>query len=441
MLTEVVKSTSVLEEATGRYRERFQHKHDSRLGTMRHIGMESELPVCAPEVPFGAMSAEPMYQWLVGHASWVPTEEPAVPGLQIISCRDTVGNVLTYDAGKCTCELITQPHITLHDLARENGRVMQSLYSAARATHRRMMCYGCQPFMVADESQKELWVHRKRYDALFRAFAHRPIYEMMITGSLQCHVDVSAEEVIPVASMLNALAPWVTGIMANSPVWCGRDSECKVVRELVWDRCFPAGRVGIISRDAHTWMRDVGDWMEYLFGQALYCAKKDGEYHQYGKSLSSWVDDHGVDLDMVELHEGMIWPCGARPRVKFGTIEARCACQQPQGEQMTFPALCLGLVENFEKALKLIEGLSPSVIKQYRLEAVRYGVHWQEFPVIAQHMLEVAAEGLEHRGCLEEVYLAPLWDRLSKLYCPADRCLEVFNSGGLKALVDSVTWR
>jgi hypothetical protein len=51
-------------------------------------------------------------------------------------------------------------------------------------------------------------------------------------------------------------------------------------------------------------------------------------------------------------------------------------------------------------------------------------------------MVEIAAEGLRQRGLDEELYLAPLYERLAAHRCPADEAQAVFVEGGATALVD-----
>jgi len=134
----------------------------------------------------------------------------------------------------------------------------------------------------------------------------------------------------------------------------------------------------------------------------------------------------------------------ARLVPKHGTVESRMCCQQPPTETLTSAALTLGIIENLEAAEDLARKFPIETWREIRKKASQYtfNAHINEFSILPsiQNLLDIANEGLKKRNLQEEVFLQPLYERLEQRKSPADVAIEIFNTGGMKALLEHVSF-
>jgi glutamate--cysteine ligase len=125
---------------------------------------------------------------------------------------------------------------------------------------------------------------------------------------------------------------------------------------------------------------------------------------------------------------------------RYYTLENRINDQQPPDDIMTIPALTLGIMENLNEAVSLINEYPWEMLQEARLEAARSGLKAtvRNIPIaeISRSSVEVAEKGLKKRGLGEEVYLTKLSRRIQEGRCPADYAADIFNESGPRGLVE-----
>jgi len=107
--------------------------------------------------------------------------------------------------------------------------------------------------------------------------------------------------------------------------------------------------------------------------------------------------------------------------------------------------MTLGLVSALPEAKAVLSSYSWELLREAREVACREGLlgkvgdQEDELGLIALRMWALARQGLIRRGLGEEKFLDPLERRLHASTCPADRAENLFESGGIDALLDK--WR
>ena len=280
------------------------------------------------------------------------------------------------------------------------------------------------------------------------------VHLFTVNASSQVHVDVTEEEAIPAVNVFNGLAGAQIALTADSSVWQGRvDPDFKCVCEMFWDWWMPDGkRVGIPAQP----FQDMTDYVHTIARLRPIYVKRDGkpvgvmdyktfaEYYQAGeRARGVGARGHEVPLtpraDDIDQHGTFYWYNARISR--YYTLENRVNDQQPPGGLLCVPALTLGILEALAEAKEIIASYVWEDLAAARVAACREGLGAVAGDVavdeLAARMLKVAQLGLERRGLGEEQFLEPLWRRLKERRCPADDAVEVFDEGGIEALVDA----
>jgi len=278
------------------------------------------------------------------------------------------------------------------------------------------------------------------------------VHLFTINATSQVHVDVSEEEAIRAVNVFNGLSGAQIALTADSSVWQGQvDPEFKCVCEMFWDWWQPgSNRVGVPGRP----FRDMADYVQTVARMQPIYVQRDGEpigimhhksfatYYQPGQpSMGTDVRGREVALDPtaddIDQHGTFYWYNARISR--YYTLENRVNDQQPPGALLCVPALTLGLMEALSEAEAILKSYAWADLRAARVAACRDGLDavagQAAVGEIARRLLGAAHQGLRKRGLGEERFLEPLWERLQKRRCPADDATDVFQEGGMEALV------
>jgi hypothetical protein len=178
--------------------------------------------------------------------------------------------------------------------------------------------------------------------------------------------------------------------------------------------------------------------------------------------FSDLLYDGGTTLEDFLLHDKTVQH-SSRPRALLGTVEQRSGCQQPWSDHMVVSALSLGMVESapaLEQCLlrhcatadskhiaasslsdevHFAEHVWPRMLRLHA-DTVRCGLALSDgeawaLPLL-QEVLDLAHQGLRGRGLGEEVYLEPLFGRLTRRRNPGQEVALVFKESGLPGLLN-----
>ena len=121
-----------------------------------------------------------------------------------------------------------------------------------------------------------------------------------------------------------------------------------------------------------------------------------------------------------------------------GTVEFRSVCTQPIKDSMSVAAFHLGLKDKLDELEKLI--LDDDVIyhKGYTANELRKLLIHDEIPSfinknelcrLTRDVVDLASEGLKERGIGEEIFLKPLYGRISNHLNPGKNVINLMKNG------------
>ncbi len=373
-------------------------------------------------------------------------------------------DTIATDLGFSTLEIALAPQANLCEIQTQLAAIIQLLLPYFERHQCRILGYGIQPITPPST---DLLVPHKRYNFIDRVSGNhfvpasdgKDFHLLTVTASNQCHIDVSLEEAIPAVNVLNGLSGLQIALQANSPIWKGEvDHNYKATRELFWDYCFPdrIHQAGIPAK--------FNDLAEYVANLMSFKAQR---VIRNGKAYRIAVDQTFKDFyqetqptigvsregdcllltpqpEDIHLQNGFCY-YNARLVSKFGTIENRMCCQQPPGETMVTAALTLGILENLSEAQQLLAALNFITPKDLRMEAIKNGLATKlagkSIIPWGYQLLAIAEKGLQKRGDGEEIFLAPLFERLEKRQTPADLAIAIFQKEGVEAFLETFSFK
>jgi len=421
--------------AIERLAERFAGAFPLRRRGVRRIGREAEFPLVRPDGRAGDVAL--LWEPLLAEPGARPSfDDPQRTMIVRVDFPDAAYEV---EMGRATAEVVLPPAEDLFALEAASRKALARLNRAARARGMLLLGYGIQPRTPAGPW---LMTPKRRYFALSSAVGW-PWMHFTSTAADQVQVDITRGELVETVNVMNLLSGPIIALTANSPVYAGRAGR------------FLSGREGLLAElgeERHGMsprrFTSVEEYLTFTCAQTFYVRPDPPRFPRYGRPFTAYLTAHS-ERDPEVLwqdylwHEHYIWN-SARPRVHYGTIEVRPACQQPPDEPMAAVALCLGLVEALPHSMALLEdslgrGLWPEM-RMYRRAVVRRGPRAEE-PVrgLLARLVTLAEEGLAARGRGEERYLEPIYRRLESQSVPADRALRLFYQGRTPALVDALT--
>lgn len=279
-----------------------------------------------------------------------------------------------------------------------------------------------------------------------------------IDAACQTQVEVSAQEAISIVNAMNATSGLRIALLANSPIWQNQISDYKSIRQMFVDWCWPTrkNQLGIPPR-----FHCIDHYVDYLLDfrpimvkrqETLYKINNHIAFRQF---LFDKAGQTGIALDGHEKHLfgciadiklqcGLAW-FTSRLQPTYGTIEDRISCQQPPDAPLCASALSLGLIENHHALEQMADRMSLDQWRALRHLASRHGMNFTSpginLPSLLGQMLEIADQGLRRRGFHEEVFLAPLYQRLERQRCPADDIQQQFLKDGVRGIINRTDMR
>jgi glutamate--cysteine ligase len=385
----------------------------------RRIGAEVEfIPVealtgrrCAIESD-EVTSTLPLLRRVAAVQDWV--EGRTSKGTPCFSIPD--GGAITYEPGG-QLEYSSPPCPTASSLLAVLRSVVLPLRTAARAEGIDLLATGIDPFNSADDAP--MLVSAERYDKMAEYFATiGPSGAQMMrqTASFQINLDFDQESWLR-WRVLNALAPYVTAIFANSPVYARCPSGYQSTRAAVW-RGVDRSRTGI----AFDPDRPVECYREFaLAAPAMLLPTVEGRY----PSFAEWLSRGSPSLEQWHDHLSTLFP-EVRPR---GHLELRSADSIAPEWYAAPIALTAGMLYN-PPALRATADLLGMPDPRLLERAGRCGLRDPAIATMAMDLFEVALQGCQglgeryfHPADLEEA--TAFFDRYTRCgRSPADDMLE-----------------
>jgi glutamate--cysteine ligase len=283
--------------------------------TPRRVGAEAEfIPVesitgrrCAIEAE-GVTSTLPFLRRFGAKQGWQEGRTPkGTPCFNL-----PPGGTLTFEPGG-QLEYSSPPCRSASALLGLLRGVIPSLRAAASGEGIELLALGIDPLNSIELAP--LLIDAKRYQRMAEYFARRgPAGALMMrqTAALQISLDFDDEPWLR-WRVLNAAAPYITAIFANSPIYAGDTTGCQSARAEVWRSVDPA-RTGIPYDEREP----VEAYLEFaLNAPAILLPRVNEEHRPFGE----WLTVAEPTLDEWRDHLSTLFP-EVRPR---GHLELRSA--------------------------------------------------------------------------------------------------------------------
>lgn len=299
------------------------------------------------------------------------------------------GGAITFEPGG-QIEYGAPPARSASALASALGALLGALREAAEHAGIELLAVGIDPENPVERAPLQL--RAERYTRMAEYFAGiGPCGARMMrqTAALQVSLDAGAA---PAARwrLLNALAPWMVALFANSRRYAGADSGFVSYRSAVW-RAVDARRTGLFQGcDA------AAEYARFaLDAPAMMLGPPDGAREPFG----AWLARGETSAEDWETHLSTLFP-EVRPR---GYFEVR-SCDALSPERIIAPIVFLaGLAyhpPSAAAALELLGDPDASLLAR----AARAGMADPAIARIAPALIELAIEGARKLG---PGYVAP----------------------------------
>ena len=259
-------------------------------------------------------------------------------------------------------------------------------------------------------------------------FHNYPEYGSFICGS-QVQLDVSKISYLRVLNAFNQIEGPKAVLFANSEFW-GSDWDLAISRDVFWENSMH----GVFEENAGIFPRVFKNEDDYLSETAIFTAKRAEETYYFepirakdylNKSAIQAWSIHGKEVsikpseDDFKTHRSYQF----QDLTTRGTIEFRSVCTQPFSATFAPAAFHLGLLVNLERLENILKESPffeafdfdyPRIRRLFSKKDISDTDLKLIFP-LTEALLVCAEDGLKSRGFGEEIYLAPLKEKLKAL--------------------------
>jgi len=361
----------------------------ARTAAPPKIGAEVELiPVDVSSrrvVPLA--DSVPLLRALARRCRW--SERPSPYGAPMFSLGN-VGQVSFEPGGQL--ELSAAPSASASELIARIRGVMDTVRNAAADSGIDLLSVGIDPANPVERVPRQL--HGERYVTMEEYLATRgPNGARMMrqTAAFQVSLDVGAN---PAREwrLLNALAPYVVAMFANSPTYEGRPTGHKSYRAHVWRTLDPT-RTGLPASTAED---PAVDYTEFaLRAPALMPRGSDGSFLPFGELLETGI----ATQDDWATHLSTLFP-EVRPRGNFEIRSADALPAQWYAAPVIFLSGILYDATAREEAVIVAGDADPNRL----VDAGQYGLSDPALARAASDLAEIALGGAARLGA---AYVTP----------------------------------
>ena len=262
-------------------------------------------------------------------------------------------------------------------------------------------------------------------------FHNYPEYGSFICGS-QVQLDVSKISYLRVLNAFNQIEGPKAVLFANSEFW-GSDWDLAISRDVFWENSMH----GVFEENAGIFPRvfkNEDDYFSYLSETAIFTAKRAEETYYFepirakdylNKSAIQAWSIHGKEVsikpseDDFKTHRSYQF----QDLTTRGTIEFRSVCTQPFSATFAPAAFHLGLLVNLERLENILKDSPFFEAFDFDYPRIRRLFSKKDISdtdlklifLLTEALLVCAEDGLKSRGFGEEIYLAPLKEKLKAL--------------------------
>lgn len=467
------------------------------------ISAEFELPVVNPATGLPAQQSQFVQLWNDLSQSGWEKNGYGVKRMNVALDQDCVipGQFITTDTGP-TIEFSPTPSLTVGDIDSQAQQMREEIIGHLSTQGLALLGSGVHPFLgTTFDEYYQFRSPRKAYDYAIkeREWRHWSILNIAATQEV---IDVSSENAIRVLRCCHRLAGPLIFLFRNDPDYHGHAEHRLSVRPDGWRRHPPLSgkyavdRVKFLMPD-----EEICSWKDYFrllwrsTPMFFLGTKNDGpvfvpehptfwdflfEAPKEGWHARRIADNTEFQLLPDTSHaEGTDWSYMgfARLRFKFKPslfegsefkrkwnacdtevfdelmqtlisslmIENRSIAAAPRGEEVASLALMVGLLQNLDETesflMKRPYYFWLQCARSAEFAPLASSVHGVSVCDLLTSLLEIADDGLRKRNFGEEVYLAPLRNRLHRRSSPAEEAMAIFGSHGMQGVLRRSCYR
>jgi len=282
-------------------------------------------------------------------------------------------------------EISTAPHPTASEVIDATQSLVVTLRAAMSDAGIDLLARGVDPY--SDINAVPLQLHRDRYTGMTRYFSSigpSGVRMMRQTAALQINLE-RGEDPKSRWRLLNALAPIVVALFANSREYAGTSTDWVSYRAQLW-RTLDPSRTGIIFDEDHY----VERYLEFALDAIAMRARDDGLGY---RPFREWTREPAIKMDDWLFHLSTLFP-EVRPKEFF---ELRSADTIEPGALAAPVVFVTGIVydnESSRRATELLGFPSADVLDR----AGRIGLRDPEIHRLAAELTAQALAGARRLG-------------------------------------------
>jgi glutamate--cysteine ligase len=242
------------------------------------------------------------------------------------------GTAISFEPGG-QIEVATRPFAHVNDLVMELKAVVPPLVAAAREAGAGLIGAGIDPWTPLTGARLQLEGERyRRMASYLSAIGDAGPRMMLQTAALQVNVELGPDPALRWRA-LNAAAPYLTAVFANSRTYEGADSGFASYRARQW-RLLDRRRTGLLGREVNP----AAEYLDFALEAGWIFGPPDREPAPFG----AWMARGEVSLEDWRRHLTTLFP-EVRPR---GFLEIRCIDALPPEWLAVPPVLLTGLLHD-----------------------------------------------------------------------------------------------
>lgn len=425
----------------------------------KYIGIEIEMPIVnlkKEAVDFAvvhAVTADFMQKF--GFTAIGIDEEGNIYSAE----RKETSDILSYDCSYNNLELSLGRRKDLFDIARSFREYFGWLQERFRNQGHALTGMGINPYRqynhnipIPNGRYRMLFHHLDSYKKYFDVpmFFHRyPQYGTFSSAS-QVQLDIDYDDLLTTLSAFSEVEP-IKALLFSNSVLLGEHEELLCCRDMFWENSthgINPHNIGMFECKLDT----IDDLLSYIESTSIYCVERGEKYINFAPIKimeyfeketvvgEYYADGRYHDIEVTpELDDIRYLRTFKFEDLTFrGTVEFRSVCCQPISDCMTVAAFHVGLKNHLYELDHLLKNDHIIYHRGYTAAELRRMFNRRELPpfvdtdelyILAEKVLNLARDGLRMRGLGEEIFLAPLYDRLKKRTNPAKQLLEQLEQG------------
>ena len=370
------------------------------------------------------------------------------------------GDILSYDCSYNNLELSFGKEKTLQALYQRFREYYTYIQQELGQYHYTLTGMGVNPYR---KYNKNIPIPNGRYRMLFHHLNSYPKYKDLpmyfheypdyglFSSASQVQLDVDYEDLITTIRAFSRLEP-VKALLFNNSILIGEQEELACCRDMFWENSthgINPHNIGMFDCE----IKSVEELQAYLESTSMYCVERGEKYINFSPiPVMEYFEQDAITGEYYA--DGSYHEISFAPEIedldylrtfKFedltfrGTIEFRSVCCQPIADVMTVAAFHLGLKRQLKELDLLLQedhviyhhGFSESELrKMFVRQELPDFVDREALYELAERIVDLAKKGLMERGYGEEIYLAPLYERIRQQTNPARKTLRHLKDNG-----------